>query len=84
MKIFNRIMAGTMTLLTILGSVACNNTNEQISDPLYQISDVVREDLMWDTETLFNVVPETKKLQDIHLEYRVRNVDCFYRLYFFA
>ena len=87
MKLFNRIISVVTTLFLTIGLVACNNTGSssssdvggsssgggmtEIKDPLYQIEDVVKQDLMWDTSTLFETVPEIKKLEDIQIAKRI-------------
>ena len=39
----------------------------EIKDPLYQMTDVVKDDLMWDTAELFETLPETKEMPEIKL-----------------
>lgn len=77
MKIFKRMAVMAISGLLAFSMVSCGeNTgggNAQ-TDPLYQIADVVKENLMWDTETLFQTVPETKPLEDIQL---AENMEAF-------
>lgn len=52
-------------------SIASEESIVEIKDPLYQIEDVRKTDLMWNTETLFQTVPETKAMQDIQIAKRI-------------
>ena len=55
----------------MLGICACNGSE---TGPLYQIEDIVKENLMWDTNALYNVIPETRAMDDIVL---ADNIEAF-------
>ncbi len=68
MKIFKKMTAVVAAFVLLIGACACNNHGSgNVKSPLYQIEDVVKTDLMWDTETLFETVPEKQPMADIKL-----------------
>lgn len=66
---FVNLLAGVIGVcgaITLSGCGKTNNTdgsnNLEVDMPLYQIEDVVKPNLIWDTETLFATAPETKNM----------------------
>lgn len=83
MKSFKKVVAVISAFILLMGGVACDNTTDSsidsesvssssevitpVKDPLYQIEDVVKENLMWNTEEIFAIVPEIKLMPEIKL-----------------
>ena len=81
-KIFEKIALGLAAVcsLATFGLAGCGSAGDSGQGggnknlPLYQIADVVKSDLLWDTKTTFATVPE-RKSADVSLG---ENIDAFY------
>ena len=81
-KIFEKIALGLVAVCSFgaFGLAGCGSAGDggqgggNKNLPLYQIADVVKSDLLWDTKTTFATVPE-RKSADVLLG---ENIDAFY------